>query len=336
MTKKEFRLLTEQAVVNVQELLSEGKAIEWGNVKETPLMETVGTSDGGKEFVEKVTYDIYRGRERVPLVYGRIYETIVDANYPRVLTEKNMGPVQVVFVKTLEFEGVKFGTIGPGEEKVVRFFTFAAGIEITEDMIEYNETWNITEVATAFGENYNKLLNHNHLDPIISGSYTTTGGGLAAQKAAQEAGTAQLIAFDTDLETTLMNAITVLPRGTVILANSFDQNKIEAALAASMYQDNSPTKLKRTITANDIIYYEGSEVEVGEKIYEYPGVTAGYIYLVVPQRQFKERVKHDLRLSTLDEEPRRLIAGGTVGRSRRAVYSALGGKYGAIKVDIAQ
>jgi hypothetical protein len=55
--------------------------------------------------------------------------------------------------------------------QVVSFVTYAAGIEYNEDIIEYNQTWKVTEVAIAFGEAYNKLLNHIHLYPIISGSY---------------------------------------------------------------------------------------------------------------------------------------------------------------------
>jgi hypothetical protein len=331
----DFNLIAEQARLDAVQLISENKHLEWAVTEKKPLQETISTSEGGKDFVEKVTYDIYRGRENVALVYGAIYDTLTDANYPETITENTMGPVQVVFVRTAEFQGVRFGRIAPGEEKIVRFYTYAAGIEITEDMVEYNQTWNISDVSVAFGENYNKLLNHLHLDPIISGSYTTTGGGLAAQKAAQIAGTAQLIAYATSVEQTLKNALQVLPKGTVVLANSFDQNTIEAALFGSMYADDSPTTLKRTITPSDIIYYDGDEVVVGDKTYEYTGVTAGFIYLIVPKRQFKERVKHELRLSQLNADVSRLMAGGQVGRSRRAVYAALGGKYGVIKVDIA-
>lgn len=333
LTKQELREMADGAVDVAVKTISEGEHLEWANKE--PLQEMISTSEGGKEFVEKVTYDMYRGRERVPLLYTEFYETLTDPNYPRVIIDKTMGPVEVVFVKTLENENVRFGRIAPGEEKVVQFFTYAAGVEITEDMIEYNETWNMTEVSLAFGENYNKLLNHLHLSPIISASYTTSVGGLVGQRNAQNDGTAQLVAWDTNLEKTLQNALQILPGGTKVLANSFDQNTIEAALFGSMYEDNSPTRLKRSIKPDDIVYYDGDEVTVGDKVYEYEGVTAGYIYLVTPRAQYKERVKHDLRLSAVEENPRRLIAGGSVGRSRRAVYAANGGKRGTIKIDIA-
>lgn len=327
--------IAEMARENALNLIEKGEHLDWNIPTDKTLQETISTSEGGEEFVEKVTYDIYRGREAVDLLYGQFYQSSTDANYPRLLTEKNMGAVQLVFVKVVESEGVRFGRLAAGESKAVEFFTYAAGVEITEDMIEYNETWNVSDVANAFGENYNKLLNHIHLNPIIAGSYTTTSGGVSAQKEAQEDDTAQLIAFDTDVATTLRNALTVLPRGTSILANTADKYLIEDAVFGSLYSDNAtPSVVRREINPSSIVYYDGEEVEVGDKIVEYGGVTKGYLYMVVPQRQFRERIKHDLRLDQLDPNLKTLTAGGTVGRTRRAVSAALGGKYGAIKVAL--
>jgi len=337
--------VSEKAVSQAQNIISEMKAgkrdkgIDWSkDVLEgkVTIKEMIGTDDGSEAFVEKVTYDLYQGRENVPLLYGPIYTTKTDANYPKTLTAEEYGPVQVVFLEKLEGGEVKFGDLGPGETKVVTFHTWAAGIEYNEDMVEYNQTWKISEIGIAFGEAYNKLLNHLHLYPIISGTYVTTGGGLAAQKAAQEDGTAQLIAWDTDLETTLRNALTVLPRGTILLINSADQFVIEDAIAGSLYADNAtPSIVRRKLLPSNIIIYDGDEVEVGGKTYEYTGVTAGYAYLLVPKKNFTEYVKHDLRVDTGDGDLSRLVLDQVVGRSRRGVLTALGGKYGAVKIDIA-
>ena len=46
------------------------------------IEEMIGTDAGPKEFLQKVTVDIYRGRKQVPLVYQQIYNTIVDGNLP--------------------------------------------------------------------------------------------------------------------------------------------------------------------------------------------------------------------------------------------------------------
>jgi len=338
----------EIAQAKVKEMKSpEDIKIDWSEKVQEGLVkvkEQISTSDGGKAYVQKITYDAYRGRENMPLLYKELYTTQVNAAYPELITAKEMGPVQVVFLRVTEGGSVKFGTLKAGIESVVKFYTYAAGIEITQDMIEYNKTWEITDVAVAFGENYNKLLNHLHLSPIIGGSYTTTGGGLAGQKTAQEdedAPVAQLIAWDTDLKKTLRNALQILPRGTWILANSADQFVLEEAIVTAFYGTTNneltriPTTVQRMLSPSKIIYYDGEEVRVGDKVYTYDGVTAGYAYLIVPKVQFQEKIKHDLRMEALSVNPRRLVQGGQVGVTRRATYYKLGGKYGAIKIDIA-
>lgn len=298
------------------------------------VKEMIGTDDGSREFIEKITYDMYSGREGVALLYKEIYTPVVDSNLPQTLTEKEFGPVQVVFLQKLEGGEVKFGALGPGTEKTVSLYTWAAGIEYDEDMIEYNQTWRISDIGVGFGEAYNKLLNHLHLSPIISGTYVTSGGGIAAQKTAQKNGTAQLIAWNTDLATTLLDAITVLPAGSLFLVNSSNMNAINIAVAAAMYADFTPNVVKQKIAKCTFVEYDGDEITVGGKTYTYAGVTAGYAYFLKPKTNFKEYIKHDLRVDSGDGDLSRLIVTQLVGRARRGVLAALGGKTGAVKIDI--
>lgn len=339
----ELQIVAEQAPDLAMGIIAEMKSgkrdsgIDWAEeVKsgKVTVKEMIGTDDGSREFIEKVTYDLYSGREAVPLLYKNLYSTLVDANFPQTMTAKEFGPVQVVFLQKYEGGEVKFGTIGEGVEKVVSFVTYAAGIEYDEDILEYNQTWRLSEIGIAFGEAYNKLLNHIHLYPIISASFTTTVGGLAAQKAAQKDGTAQLIAFDTDLPTTFRNALEVFPNGQWLLINSSDRYKIEDAIAASMYADTTPSVVKKALSTSRMIEYDGDEVEVGGKTYEYEGVTAGEAYLIYPKKYFKEYIKHDLRLDSDDGDLSRLILSQVVGRARRAVYTSVANKYGAIKIEL--
>ncbi len=339
-----LRTVAEQAPALAQSIIGELKAgkrsqgLEWGadlTAGKVTIKEMIGTDDGASEFIEKVTYDLYSGRETVNLLYKEIYSTLVDANFPQTMTVKEFGPVEVVFLQKLEGGEVKFGTIGAGTEKVVSIVTYAAGIEYDEDILEFNQTWRLTEIGLGMGEAYNKLLNHIHLSPIISGSYTTTGGGLTAQKTAQKNGTAQLIAFDTNIATTLRNALSVLPRGAKLLINSSDRFAVEDALASSMYADATPSVVKQRIKSTDIIEYDGDEAVVGNKTYTYTGVTAGFVYLIVPKRNFREYIKHDLRVDSSDGDLSRLILAQVVGRTRRGVLATLGTQYGVVKVDIA-
>lgn len=337
MDKNKFKQLFEQAELTVVSEMAKGRKFEWSDEvvsgKKT-IQEMIGTDDGAREFIEKITYDLYTGREAVPLIYPQLYQTISDRGLPETFTVKEFGPTQVVFLEKFEGGEVKFGALGAGPEKVVQMHTWAAGIEYNEDMVEYNQFWRLSEVGTAFGEAYNKLLNHLHLSPILLANYVATGSDLEDQKAAQKAGTAQLIEFDTDLPTTLRNALSVLPNGTKLLVNSADQFLLEDAIASSMYADTTPSVVKRRLSSGSFIVYEGDEIEVGGKTYSYPGVEAGEAYLIVPKRNFREYVKHDLRVTSGDGDLSRLIVEQIVGRTRRGVLNALGTKDGVVKIEL--
>lgn len=323
----------------VKEMADTGKLAPVEFAENTVIKEMLGTDDGAREFIEKVTYDAFSGRENVPLLYKSIYSTLTDANFPKTMTVKEFGPVQTVFLEKLEGGEVKFGAMGSGPEKTVSFKTWATGIEYDEDIVEWNQTWRVSDIGVSFGESYNKLLNHLHLDPIISGSYVTTGGGISAQKAKQEsttAGAAQLVAWDTTLVKTLTNALQILPRGSIILHNSFDAFALQTALASDMLADLTPGPAKKALSNAQFIAYDGETVEVGGKTYTYGGVSQGNIYIITPKVNFKEYIKHDLRVDTGDGDLSRLVLAQVVGRARRAQVAGLSGAFGAIKVDIAQ
>lgn len=319
---------------------SRDTGLEWGPAiinGEATVKEMIGTDDGASDFLEKTTYDVYQGREAVELVYKTIYSTREDANFPRLIRAKEYGPVQVVFLEKFEGGEVRFGSLAPGVEKVVEFKTYAAGLEWSEDMVEYNEFWSLTDAGLAFGEAYNKLLNHLHLGPIVTGTYVTTGGGIAAQKAKQEdpdTPAAQLVAFDTDVKTTLQNAFDVLPLADYALINSGDSDYLEREVAKDLLDDDSQGPVRRRWDRISKVIYDGSTVDVDERTYTYDGVDAGFVYLLVAKRQFTEYIKHDLRLDSDDGDLSRLIVSQLVGRARRAVFAGLTGKYGVIKVDI--
>lgn len=307
---------------------------------EATVSEMIGTDDGAREFLETVTYQAYEGREAVPLLYKGLYAYKENANFPRTMTEKQFGAVQVVFLKKLEGGEVKFGTLAPGTEKTVSFDTWAAGLEYDEDIKEYNEYWRLDDIGLAFGEAYNKLLNHLHLGPIIDepgqdSRYVKTGTTLAQQKAAQDAGTAQLIEFRTDIRTTLEDALQVLPRGRVMLHNSFDVLRIGQAIDGDVSEQGTSGLVKRSLSLEGAIEYDGAEVTVGDKEYVYWGVPSGVVYLGSNAKaNFTEYVKHDLRVDNGDGDLSRLILDQVVGRARRAVLAALGGKDGFVKVEL--
>lgn len=298
------------------------------------VSEMIGTDDGAREFLETVTYQAYEGRENVPLLYKPLYAYRENAGFPKTMSEESFGPVQVVFLKKLEGGEIKFGTIGKGEQKVVTFDTWATGLEYDEDIVEYNEYWRLDDIGLAFGEAYNHMLNHIHLGPIVtSDAFVTTSGGLEAQATAQKDGTPQLIAFDTDLRTTLEKALQVLPKGSVILHAPFEQLAITKALGSDYDEQGRPGLVANRLSLDNAIAYEGAEITVGDKTYVYDGVDSGFLYLASPSKKnFTEFVKHDLRIDNGDGDLSRLVLDQVVGRARRAVLASLGGADGVVKV----
>jgi hypothetical protein len=310
--------------------------LEWG--EGVKIEEMISTDDGAQELVDQITYDLYDGAEEVELVYKQFYNTITDSNLPEVVPLKGADELQVVFLQHVEGGEVQFGALAPGQRKTVEILTWSTGFQFTEEFVLYNKTWEMSENAKALGRAHNKIRNHLGLGPIVTGTYTTTGGGLNAQRAAQKNGTAQLVAYSTSVQVSLKNGLKVLPKANKILVNSFDYENVLEAIASDVFDQNSVLKgsLSRKLRADDVVEYDGDEVTVGKRTYVYAGVPVGFAFLVCAKSQdFRELVKHELLVDSDDKDLSRLVLDQTVARSRRGIYAAIGSETGAVKVDIA-
>jgi hypothetical protein len=301
------------------------------------VAEMIGTGDVPTEFLETVQYNLEEGREQVPLIYKPIYDTTSQRDLPEVVVRKSPGSASVVFLRKYSGGEVVFGDLEAGEESLVRIYTWAAGLEFDEDFVEYNKLYDISRLARVFGTNYNKLLNHLHLAPFTtSAAFVTTGSSATSQKAAQVAGTPQLIPAQATLADTFRRALEVLPQGTIVLHNSADTYAIEDAIAGDyLSDDRTPSSTKRRLDAANFIVYDGTTIVVGGKTYTYAGVAPGEAYLIVPKQNYEELEKHDLITDTREGSFTRLILSQTIGRTRRGVFAAHGGDTGAVKIDLA-
>jgi hypothetical protein len=325
---KALQVLTEKK----KGMLKEG--ITWGD--RAVLKEMITTETGASAFIEKITYELYSAREVTPLLYNDIYTVISDRTLPELLTVKLVGPGQVVFLEHLEGEEVKFGTLQANNDLVVRIKTYAAGMQITEDMIEYNQLYTIAEISQDLGIAYNKLLNHIHLAPILLGTYTTATGGAKGQMNAQIQGQPQLVDWNTDLKKTLATALAVAPFiDFKVLISSADYFSVLDAVNAMVNQDGTASIIKKKFTEDRFMVYDGEVIPVGAKTVEYPGVQPGYIYMVsTAKRNFRNYTKHDLIIDADNADLSRLLEEQIVARARLGVAAQLGGRYGAIKVKI--
>lgn len=307
------------SVSEMQERLSAGFTSE---IPDVELLKTIGemitTSQGAMDLLEKVRLDIDVGLADVPLLYQPLYER-VDGPFPGgsvqiggdVLFDAN-----VVFLQKLEGEEVVFGTLArAGAPSFVPIATFAAGFEWTEDMMEFDRSYEIGMNSRAFGRSYNYLLNHNHLSPIIA--YTYGGGNTTAAVSGNGSLIANtLIGFQNAYRTAALAVPQRVP--SVILANEADRFQIEDALLSPVL-DASGNELRR-VPVDTIIYYNGATVANGVSAYTYPGVTQGTCYFISPRMRMKELVHHDLRVDVGPADISRLVEGQQVGRARRGLY----------------
>jgi hypothetical protein len=314
--------------------MAQGNAI--GFTPGVTVSEMIGTGDVPTEFLQTVQYNLAEGQEQVPLLYNDIYDTTTDRSLSEVVVRKTPGSASVVFLRHLEGGEVVFGDLEAGEESMVRLFTWAAGLEFSEDFVEYNKLYDIARLAKAFGQNFNKLKNHLHLGPFTtSTSFVTTGTTMAQQKAAQDAGTPQLIPAQATVADTFRRALSVLPQGSIVLHNSADIYTIQDAIAGDYLSDNTtPSDTKRRLTAAKFIAYDGVSIKVGGKTYTYAGVAPGDVYIIAPKQNYESLVKHDLLTDTVTGDFSRLILQQMVGRARLGVFAAHGGSDGAVKVDL--
>lgn len=281
-----------------------------------PISEMITTSQGSMDLLEKVRIDVDFGLAEVPLLYNPVYET-VPGPFPGGVVQINENTLQgnVVFLEKFEAGEIVFGTIQKGVPATAPITTYAAGFEWTEDMIEFDRTWDITLNNRAFGRSYNYLLNHIHLSPIIAFGYG--GGNLTAANATgatQQEKT--LLTFQAAYKTAVQAAPQRTP--SVVLANEADRFQIEDALLTPVLDANGRPLAR--VPVDTIIYYNGATVTNGVKSYVYPGVTAGTCFFIFPKQRAKELVHHDLRIDIGPQDISRLIEGQQVGRTRRGVY----------------
>jgi hypothetical protein len=286
-----------------------------------PLGEMITTPANLDAIVQRVTLERQFGRELVPLLYGPIYRTVSDPNLTQNVDIAPFTYARVVFIEHLELEEVRFGDRRIGPKDTVPILTFAAGFQVTEDMIVYDKTWEMAEANRAMGEAYNALLNHIHLYPILSYVYA------AKNKTAADATGAN--AYE-KMRNTLRNALVHqaqdmntdsrrVRRGNLLLAHSSRRLDIEEALQGRQINGTIYPPLSGIDT---LIFYDGYSIQVGEKTYTYPGVATNKAYLIEPRRSFIELIKHDLRTDADNADISRLVEQQIVARARRGVFAA--------------
>lgn len=289
-----------------------------------PIGEMLVTDATRKELLEKVVLDVELGREGVPVLYTPIYERRQDPNFPEVFDAKWAQRGVVVFAEHIEGQEVRFGHLQAEQGPIARIVTYAAGIEYTEDMVEYNRTFDMEEINRAFGEAYNALLNHLHLGPIITYSYANANKTapvlVDVEGNPATSGYHKLLSLRETLKQGLADARKEKRPGTILLVAGERLEHVQEALGSFYVRGTDYPPLSGI---EQIVAYDGWEAEVGKKKVTYNGVANDKAYLIRPKRGFKELIKHDLRIDATMPDLSRLIEAQIVGRARRGVFAAL-------------
>lgn len=310
----------EQVLAERAALLALGKVTPVRSPKfKMPMQRLITSSDGLAAFAEKIRIDVNEGRENVPVLYGPIYQTLVNANFPRNVSTNLLSQAAVIFLQRVEGGEVTFGHLAPNAEGTVPIVNYSTGLEYTREMIMYDETWTAEERNRSAGEAYNALLNHLHLAPILTFVYTAAN----QTPADATAGTTQLEKDYATLDAALQTAAVAKRPGTVLLASSANRRRIERALAGWNDSVGNPQQALSEIST--IIYYDGWTVTVGPKTYTYAGVAAGKAYLIQPKRRFRELVKRELEVVTGNPDVSRGIEDQIVWHTDRGAYADVAG-----------
>lgn len=314
-------------IVSFNDLLAEritrGDEVETAELTQ-PIGEMITTSDGLMDLVEKVRVDVAFGQAEVPTLYEPIYRR-VNGPFPGKSVDigENTLQANVVFFEKFEGGEVQFGTLQKGQPASARLRTWAAGFEWTEDMEEWDSTWQFELVNQAFGRAYNYFLNHAHLSPIFQYAYPAS--NLTAADATAGASTEEktLRTFQAAYQHAVSGGggVTAQRTWSVILASELDRFKIEGGLLNPV-RDTQGNELPR-VPVSTIIYYDGADVEMGTELYNYPGVTQGTAYCIFPKRTMLEFVHHELRIDADRPDLSRLVEAQVVGRTRRGLYASL-------------
>lgn len=288
------------------------------------VWEFVGTDD----FVawnERREWEIDAGRDSEPLLYEPFYQTTTNRAFEKNVTINRLGPAGVFFSQFFEGGETKFATIGASQQ-AVPIIDWTVGLEYSEQLVEYNQMWDVSIFERQAGIAHNALLNNIHLAPILTYAYTS-----ANQTAASAIGTTLAEKYLHTLEDAVQNAKTDPtnprrgPYNLLVSANNmFTMERAVAGNSAIGVDMNSSV---RAMIKNMVIY-DGWTGTMGNKSVAYAGVTPNKAYLIDADPMMKAAyarsyVKFLMMNKTGNPDVSRLIA------QQMVLWSALGTYFSA-------
>jgi hypothetical protein len=284
------------------------------------IYEFVGTDSFGAEWQQRQSYEVNAGRDEEPLLYQPLYDIVSDSSLPKNVDVNRIGPGGVIFEEVFEGGEVKFSSI-TSSEYTVPIRHWATGLEYSKDLVIFNELWNVPLIERQMGIAHNALLNHLHLNPILSYTYAASN-----QTAAVTSGAT----LTEDYFLTLEAAVTASKTDTsnvrrgpyTLLISSSNMFTMEKALQRVPQQGETQQSSLLDMIRN-VIVYDGWSGTRGNKTVTYSGVTANKAYLISQQyrgQDFRSFEKQSLQNEGMQQDISRFLT-QTVWDSYYGVYA---------------
>lgn len=243
----------------------------------TIAYEFIGTDDFGAVFYQRQRYEVDAGRDSEPLLYGPIYEEIEDPNLPRHVDIDRLGPAAVIFGEIQEGGEVPFITVG-GSQDSIAMRHYGVGLEYNKDIVVYNEYYRLPIIERQVGVAYNALLNHVHLGPFLTYSYTS-----GNQTPASAVGTGIIEHYIRTVEDAVQAAkqdTSNTRQGPYVLLIS--SSNLLSWRRAFLDVPQQGTTVQNMVSGDisAIIAYDGWSGTRGKKTISYAGVAANKAYLI--------------------------------------------------------
>lgn len=289
--------------------------------KKGVLAEFIGSGDFATQWVERQRYEVAAGRDEEPLLYEAIYDSQIDTTLPKQVTIYRIGPGGVVFEEIKEGGEVKFASVTESNA-TLPIRQYGVGLEYSKSLRLYNELWNVAIVERQAGVAYNALLNHIHLNPILTATYAA-----ANQTAASTVGSTLVEKYMRTLENAIVAASgdTTNPRRGpyVLLVNTGQMYTVERMLNP-VPQQGFTYQSSAIGLISAVVAYNGWVGTRGKKSTTYSGVTSGKAYLINTAFKFEDflsRFKQPLEMAVGNPDISRFIEEQVVWDVHFGVYA---------------
>lgn len=296
----------------------------------TGLWEALTTGDVSSAFFTRQEYEVEAGRQEQPLLYEDIYDVTTNANFPKTSEIYTLGPAGVTWEEIPDGGEVSWVTLD-SSSKTITMVHKGIGLEYTEDMFIYNQTWLFPGLERDFGTSLNAMLNHMHLDPIISYSYGSGNSTDAASSTAfhKTLSIQEKYVWALKLAIAAMMSDTSNPRygPYYLLCHPLDAMTFQQALMTVPQQGVNVQlpKMNGVGMIDGIIAYHGWSGMRGKKAVSYSGVTQGTAYLIHvghKRYDFISRFLHGLRRQNAGPKLERFVIERTIWDVRNGLYAA--------------